>query len=285
MSKNGKSHKEWQQLVQAVKEARQVAREGEPEHRGPLAFGYRRCSHEDSRQSGLGLAVQIERVERYYEYLKATHPELDWGGWFVDEAVSAYKNPLITRKGGGALNCALQPGDHVIIPTLDRGFRDTEDLLNTVNQLWLPKQVSVHFLDINLDLSTPIGQLVMTIVGAVSRWEAAITSERNKAAAARLRAQNRPTNGTKRTGFKLANIQGHKQWVPDKRERRVLQEIVRLCDDEHKTFEEIARIIEPAVCQYEGRPYKNSAFHAWSWSPSKCRHCYRRYKEILVEEQ
>jgi len=64
-------------------------------------------------------------------------------------------------------------------------------------------RVTVHFLDISLDVSTPIGQLVMTIVGAVSRWEAAITSERNTAAAARLRAQNRPTNGTKRTGFKI----------------------------------------------------------------------------------
>ena len=188
------------------------------------------------------------------------------------------------RKGGGALNCALQPGDHVIIPTLDRGFRDTEDLLNTVNSLWLPKRVGVHFLDISLDVSTPIGQLVMTIVGAVSRWEAAITSQRNTAAAARLRAQNRPTNGTKRTGFKIMSIGGHKQWVPDKRERRVLQEIVRLYDEEHKTFDQIARLIEPAVCKYENRPYKDSAFHPWSWSPSKCRHCYKRYKEILEEE-
>ena len=51
-------------------------------------------------------------MERYYEYLKPTHPDLGWGGWFVDEAVSAYKNPLITRKGGAALNCALRLGVH-----------------------------------------------------------------------------------------------------------------------------------------------------------------------------
>lgn len=271
----------WQQLMAALKDAKKAK---PPEHRGPLAFGYRRCSHEDSRQSGLGLSVQIERVERYYDYLKPTHPGLGWGDWFVDEAVSAYKNPLITRKGGGALNCALRPGDHVIIPTLDRGFRDTQDLLSTVNNLWLPKRVAVHFLDINLDLSTPIGQLIMTVVGAVSQWEAAVTSERNTAAAARLRAQNRPTNGTKRTGFKLVTVKGVRQWVPDKPERRVLQEIVRLSDNERKTFEEIARLIERMVCKYEGREYKDSAFHSWSWSPSKCRHCYHRYKEILEEE-
>jgi len=35
-----------------------------------------------------------------------------------DEVVSASKKALITREGGGALNCALRPGDHVIFPKL-----------------------------------------------------------------------------------------------------------------------------------------------------------------------
>ena len=32
----------------------------------------------------------------------------------------------------------------MIIPTLDRGFWDTEDLLSTVDSLWLPKRVVVE---------------------------------------------------------------------------------------------------------------------------------------------
>jgi len=56
----------------------------------PRCYGLIRCSHEDSRQSGLGLDNQTERIKRWYELIKLDHPDLEWGGLFKDEVVPTW---------------------------------------------------------------------------------------------------------------------------------------------------------------------------------------------------
>ncbi|WP_232517017.1 recombinase family protein [Edwardsiella tarda] len=64
----------------------------------------------------------------------------------------------------------LKDGDTIIIAKLDRGFRDTADCLNTVK--WLQKRnVTLRILDIALDVSTPIGEMILTIMASVATFE------------------------------------------------------------------------------------------------------------------
>ncbi|MFL5243882.1 MAG: recombinase family protein [Gemmataceae bacterium] len=57
------------------------------------------------------------------------------------------------------------PGDAVIVPKLDRGFRNMRDILNTL-ETWERRGISLHLLDVQADtttegrclLSTPSGQ-------------------------------------------------------------------------------------------------------------------------------
>ncbi|GAB3407586.1 recombinase family protein [Erwinia aphidicola] len=73
----------------------------------------------------------------------------------------------------------LKAGDTVIIAKLDRGFRDTTDCLNTVK--WFQKRkVTLRILDIALDVSTPIGEMILTIMASVATFERKRIAERIK---------------------------------------------------------------------------------------------------------
>ncbi|CAI0820936.1 MULTISPECIES: recombinase family protein [Serratia] len=73
----------------------------------------------------------------------------------------------------------LSAGDTIVIAKLDRGFRDTADCLNTVK--WLQqKKITLKILDIALDVSTPIGEMILTIMASVATFERKRIAERIK---------------------------------------------------------------------------------------------------------
>ncbi|MVF02242.1 recombinase family protein [Serratia marcescens] len=73
----------------------------------------------------------------------------------------------------------LSTGDTIVIAKLDRGFRDTADCLNTVK--WLQqKKITLKILDIALDVSTPIGEMILTIMASVATFERKRIAERIK---------------------------------------------------------------------------------------------------------
>ncbi|EAM2342926.1 recombinase family protein [Salmonella enterica] len=84
----------------------------------------------------------------------------------------------------------LKDGDTIIIAKLDRGFRDTADCLNTVK--WLQKRnVTLRILDIALDVSTPIGEMILTIMASVATFERKRIAERIKDGFANGRKQGK----------------------------------------------------------------------------------------------
>ncbi len=129
--------------------------------------------------------------------------------------------------------------------------------------------------------------LVANITASVAQGQSDLYSERNKAIAARLRKMNRPTNGTKRLGYKLAGKGKHRYWVPDKEELGIMAEIVRQ-RDAGESFEWISEHIERRMCELDGRTYKKSAFFKRQWTKGKCWRAYRAYRawqEIQAEQE
>lgn len=87
--------------------------------------------------------------------------------------------PFQKRPEAQKLVSALKSGDIVVIAKLDRGFRDTADCLSTVK--WLQqKKVTLKILDIALDVSTPIGEMILTIMASVATFERKRIAERIK---------------------------------------------------------------------------------------------------------
>lgn len=107
--------------------------------------------------------------------------------------------PFHKRPEAQKLLSVLKSGDIVVIAKLDRGFRDTADCLNTVK--WLQKRnVTLRILDIALDVSTPIGEMILTIMASVATFERKRIAERIKDGFANGRKQG------KSYGYKLEAV-------------------------------------------------------------------------------
>jgi DNA invertase Pin-like site-specific DNA recombinase len=192
------------------------------------AYGYTRCSTQDQKDSGLGLEAQKQEIERHYKY-KLEPQAVEWGGMSTDAAVSG-NVPFRERPVGRELNERLRSGDHIIIAKLDRGFRRADDACRTVGE-WRDRNVTLHVLDVNLDTSTPIGDMVLKILAVVAEWERRRIGERSAAAVKIARERGAAANGFAGYGFKLIGAKGHKRRVADPEERATMKRVVKLrCD-------------------------------------------------------
>lgn len=75
---------------------------------------------------------------------------------------------------------AVQSGDTLVVWKLDRLGRSTRHLLETIDGL-KAKGVGFRSLTETIDTTTPVGMLLLTVLGAVATFERAITVERIKA--------------------------------------------------------------------------------------------------------
>lgn len=73
----------------------------------------------------------------------------------------------------------LREGDVVVVKSVDRLSRSTLDLLQISEKI---KAANAHLniLDLNIDLASPIGECVLTILGAVAQMERTTIKERTK---------------------------------------------------------------------------------------------------------
>lgn len=189
----------------------------------PRAFGYCRVSTQGQVDSGLGLEAQKQEIRGYYNH-RLQPKGVEWGDFYVDEAASG-SIPLIQRPDGQRLSLEVEAGDTVVFAKLDRGFRDTVDMLQTV-KVWSARGIRVQFLDLGVDTDTDIGRLVMSIMGAIAQFERCRISERIKSAFAEMKRQGRPTNQKTPYGKKIVGRGKERRFVPDMEEREVGKKIV-----------------------------------------------------------
>lgn len=77
---------------------------------------------------------------------------------------------------------ALQPGDTLLVHSMDRLARNAEDLLRTVREL-TGRGVTIQFLKNNLTFSgrsDPMAQLMLTLLGAFGEFERSLIRERQR---------------------------------------------------------------------------------------------------------
>jgi len=146
--------------------------------------GYCRVSTGRQADSGAGLEAQEASIRT----------ACDSRGWelvrvAVDPAVSASKRPEDRPELGPVLD-ALDRGeaDVLMVAKVDRAARSTLDLLHLLQRAEKRGWAFVA-LDVMLDTSTPVGELVVTISGAIARWERRIIGQRTAEALAVKKAQ------------------------------------------------------------------------------------------------
>ncbi|MCL6264386.1 recombinase family protein [Craterilacuibacter sp. RT1T] len=108
---------------------------------------------------------------------------------FADEAVSGATGAK-ERPQFKAMLEYIREGDHLYVSAIDRLGRNTIDVLATVETL-KAKGVKVHSLREDFDLTTPQGQMMLTMLAALAQMEKAIIAERRDAGMARARAEGK----------------------------------------------------------------------------------------------
>ena len=136
---------------------------------------YMRVSTQEQAQFGISLEAQEAKCKAY---LEAQGHECVMT--FKEEGVSGGK-PLATRPQGKLLMLALEQGiiDGVIAISLSRLFRNALDCLHVVEQLEKREQ-SLILLDMNVDTSTPMGKMFITMSAGFAELERAMIRERTK---------------------------------------------------------------------------------------------------------
>lgn len=110
---------------------------------------------------------------------------------FTEKITGTVKN----RPELDKMRAMLRDGDVVAIESLSRLGRSSKDLLSLIEE-FRDRKVTLVSLKENIDISTPTGQLMLTVLAALSQFERDLTVQRTKdglmAARARGRMGGRP---------------------------------------------------------------------------------------------
>jgi DNA invertase Pin-like site-specific DNA recombinase len=169
---------------------------------------------------GESLGVQERQLRGY-----ATMQGMTLDRIFVERGVSG-SIPLADRPEGAAMLAALQAGDVVVSPKLDRVFRSALDALQQTEAL-RARGVSLHLLDLGGDIAgNGLSRLFMTIAAAFAELERDRIRERITQVKRDQKARGRFLGGTRPPfGFRAGEDGG---LVPDEAEQAAIARAKRM---------------------------------------------------------
>lgn len=156
--------------------------------KGPKTIAYIRVSSQRQVDEGQSIQSQKRRIREYAKFKGLTISNDDF---IIEEGVSA-GIPLWERPKGRLLKQKLASGDYgnLVSLKIDRMFRVTTDMLNTMDEL-ADAGISIHIVDMNgeaVDTSTSMGRFFLTMIGAMAEMERGLISERTQEGMDQLRA-------------------------------------------------------------------------------------------------
>lgn len=183
-------------------------------------YGYVRVSTLTQAKEGESLEAQRRQVVSYAD---SKGLELPLENVFVEAGVSG-GSEFETRPEGAKLFQALNAGDMVIFPKLDRAFRNTRNALNVLHEL-KARGVSVHFIDLGGDVTgNGVGAIVFTILSAFATFERERIAARIREVKQLKKAQGKFTGGRRAFGYDV--VDGVK--VPREDEQVVIRQMVKM---------------------------------------------------------
>ena len=152
-----------------------------------LTIGYTRCSTQEQADSGLGIEAQestIERglAQRLNRAICVTDSDLALD-WYSDPGVSG-STPWEERPGlSAAIQRLNKEGGALMVARLDRLSRSLQDFAE-IMALSQKHKWSLVALDLGVDTSTPVGEMVAGIMASISQFERKLIGQRTKEALA-----------------------------------------------------------------------------------------------------
>jgi site-specific DNA recombinase len=201
--------------------------------------------------------------------------------YYIDPATTA-KIVWDQRQAGAELMRQLRPGDAVVITKLDRAFRKLRDCVLMLEKF---ERMGIRFHICNmmggsLDLSSPIGKLMLHMLAAFAEFERELISERTRDGMANVKRQ-----GFKHARFPGYGFQWERRWVHGKwiklkvshpEERKIMKAILRWrLSDDPLSWQEIAdHLAKEQLVTKEGHP----------WTEQRCRRACKAEMLLRIKE-
>ena len=145
------------------------------------------------RVSTIDQEVSPEMQEhKIKQYCKLHNLELN--EVIVEKNVSG-KIPLFERPGGKKVKG--MKSSHLVVMKMDRCFRNLIDCLTTCDY-FVTKKISFHVVDLSgmsIDLTSPMGRMMITMVGAFAQWERETIAQRTRDALQSMKRQGKRVGG------------------------------------------------------------------------------------------
>ena len=144
------------------------------------SIAYIRVSSKRQVDEGVSMEAQKRRILEYARFKGLNLADDDI---IIEEGVSG-GIPIWERPRGRLLKQKLSTGQfaNLISMKIDRMFRMTTDMLNTIDEL-ADAGIAIHIVDMNgeaLDTSTSMGRFFLTVMGAMAEMERGLISERTQ---------------------------------------------------------------------------------------------------------
>ena len=206
------------------------------------------CRVSTDRQEN-GREAQEKRLR---EWVK-DQPHLLW----PDEDVSAFSTPLFARPEGKKMWDALVPGDTVVMTKIDRAFRSWADAADAYSKL-RKLGVTLRFLDMDIDLSTPQGELFFSQMVAFAQFESRMHGQRKREVYAHKRKQGKPYNSLRPYGWARIKDKDGKlaRYEPSASERALGKRVLDMRRSKMSWF-----AIASAVCNSGVRKSRGGYYH------------------------
>jgi DNA invertase Pin-like site-specific DNA recombinase len=150
-------------------------------NQGIRALCYTRVSTSEQAESGAGLAAQRTAVLG----------EVERRGWTLVELVedAGHSSATLDRPGISAVLARLDrnEADALVVAKLDRLTRSIKDFGDLADRA-RRKKWAIVALDLGVDMTTPAGELVASVVAGTAQYERRIIGQRTKEALAARRA-------------------------------------------------------------------------------------------------
>lgn len=124
------------------------------------------------------------------QMLELTNANYQIDYWFADEGISG-KAAAAQRPKFREMLERIREGETLVVSKIDRLGRDAIDVLQTVKALAERQiKVVVHQLG-GIDLTSPVGKMMLTMLSALAEMERDLLIERTQAGLARAKAQGK----------------------------------------------------------------------------------------------
>lgn len=144
-------------------------------------IGYIRVSTVMQVQDGFSLEAQEEKIHQEALKMNGFLKNL-----YIDRGISG--GSIEKRLAMEEMLKNLEKGDWVIVNSVSRLARKTKDLLSIV-EIIEKNNCHLMIIDLNLDITSPSGKLILTLMGSQAQFEREITSERVKGVLQHLKEQ------------------------------------------------------------------------------------------------